>query len=68
MCYSLSQETDGAKEDVDAVSDITPHDMKDEEEAKDCVQQIFLKAITELPKYKVDFFKSSGCELQNPGH
>jgi RNA polymerase sigma-70 factor (ECF subfamily) len=32
--------------------------LKNEEEAKDCVQQIFLKAITELPKYKVSYFKS----------
>ncbi|MBI3719270.1 MAG: sigma-70 family RNA polymerase sigma factor [Sphingobacteriales bacterium] len=32
--------------------------LKNEEEAKDCVQQIFLKAITELHKYKVDYFKS----------
>lgn len=32
--------------------------VKNEEEAKDCVQQIFLKAITELQKYKVDYFKS----------
>jgi len=32
--------------------------LKNEEEAKDCVQQIFLKALTELKKYKVDFFKS----------
>ena len=32
--------------------------LKNEEEAKDCVQQIFLKAITELQKYKVDYFKS----------
>jgi RNA polymerase sigma factor (sigma-70 family) len=32
--------------------------LKDEDEAKDCVQQIFLKAITELHKYKVDYFKS----------
>jgi RNA polymerase sigma factor (sigma-70 family) len=32
--------------------------LKDEEEAKDAVQQIFLKVITELPKYQVDFFKS----------
>lgn len=31
---------------------------KQEEEAKDCVQQIFVKIITELPKYKVDYFKS----------
>ncbi|HEY0678892.1 MAG TPA: sigma-70 family RNA polymerase sigma factor [Chitinophagaceae bacterium] len=32
--------------------------LKNEEEAKDCVQHIFLKAITELPKYKVEFFKA----------
>jgi len=32
--------------------------LKNEEEAKDCVQQIFLKAITELKKYKIDYFKS----------
>ena len=32
--------------------------LKNEEEAKDAVQQIFLKALTELPKYKVDYFKS----------
>jgi len=32
--------------------------MKDEDEAKDCVQQVFLKAITELQKYKVEYFKS----------
>jgi RNA polymerase sigma-70 factor (ECF subfamily) len=32
--------------------------LKNEEEAKDGVQQVFLKAITELPKYKVDYFKS----------
>jgi RNA polymerase sigma-70 factor (ECF subfamily) len=32
--------------------------MKNEEEAKDCVQQIFLKAIAELQKYKVEYFKS----------
>ncbi len=32
--------------------------LKNEEEAKDSVQQIFLKAITELHKYKVDYFKS----------
>jgi RNA polymerase sigma factor (sigma-70 family) len=31
---------------------------KQEEEAKDCVQQIFVKIITELPKYKVEYFKS----------
>ncbi len=32
--------------------------LKNEEEAKDNVQQIFLKVITELQKYKVDYFKS----------
>lgn len=32
--------------------------LKNEEEAKDCVQQIFLKVITELRKYKVEYFKS----------
>ncbi len=32
--------------------------MKNEEEATDCVQQVFLKCITELHKYKVDYFKS----------
>ena len=32
--------------------------LKDEEDAKDAVQQIFLKVITEVPKYKVEFFKS----------
>jgi RNA polymerase sigma factor (sigma-70 family) len=32
--------------------------LKNEEEAKDCVQQIFLKAITELHKYKVTYFRS----------
>ncbi len=32
--------------------------LKDEEEAKDAVQQIFLKSILELQKYKVEFFKS----------
>ena len=32
--------------------------LKDEEDAKDCVQQIFLKAINELHKYRVDYFKS----------
>jgi len=32
--------------------------LKNEEEAKDSVQQVFLKAITELQKYKVDYFKS----------
>jgi len=32
--------------------------LKNEEEAKDSVQQIFLKAITELNKYKVTYFRS----------
>jgi RNA polymerase sigma-70 factor (ECF subfamily) len=32
--------------------------LKNEEEAKDAVQQIFLKAITELQKYRVEYFKS----------
>ena len=32
--------------------------LKHEDEAKDSVQQIFLKIITELPKYKVTYFKS----------
>ncbi|MEO6329688.1 MAG: sigma-70 family RNA polymerase sigma factor [Ginsengibacter sp.] len=32
--------------------------LKNEADAKDAVQQIFLKAITELHKYKVEYFKS----------
>src|SRR5687768_7525258 len=32
--------------------------LKNEEEAKDSVQQIFLKTINELHKYKVEYFKS----------
>jgi len=32
--------------------------LKNEEEAKDCVQQIFLKVIQEIPKYEIDYFKS----------
>lgn len=32
--------------------------LKNEEDAKDCVQQIFLKIINELHKYKVEYFKS----------
>lgn len=32
--------------------------LKNEEEAKDAVQQVFLKAINELHKYKVEHFKS----------
>lgn len=32
--------------------------LKNEDEAKDAVQQIFLKSITELHKYRVEYFKS----------
>ncbi len=32
--------------------------LKNEDDAKDAVQQIFLKTINELHKYKVDYFKS----------
>ena len=32
--------------------------LKNEEDAKDSVQQIFLKIISELHKYKVEYFKS----------
>lgn len=32
--------------------------LKNEEDAKDCVQQIFLKIINELHKYRVEYFKS----------
>ncbi len=32
--------------------------LKNEEAAKDAVQQVFLKAINELHKYKVEYFKS----------
>jgi RNA polymerase sigma factor (sigma-70 family) len=32
--------------------------IKEEEEARDCVQQIFVKVITELAKYRVEYFKS----------
>ncbi|HEY6900849.1 MAG TPA: sigma-70 family RNA polymerase sigma factor [Puia sp.] len=32
--------------------------IREEEEARDCVQQIFVKVITELSKYRVDYFKS----------
>ncbi len=32
--------------------------LKNEEDAKDSVQQIFLKVINELHKYRVDYFKS----------
>ncbi len=32
--------------------------LKNEEEAKDAVQHVFLKVLTELPKYRVEYFKS----------
>ncbi len=32
--------------------------LKNEEEAKDAVQQIFLKVLSEVLKYKIDYFKS----------
>jgi RNA polymerase sigma-70 factor (ECF subfamily) len=32
--------------------------LKDENEAKDCVQQIFLKVLTEVSKYRIEYFKS----------
>jgi RNA polymerase sigma-70 factor (ECF subfamily) len=32
--------------------------LKNEDEARDSVQQIFLKVITELKKYRVEYFKS----------
>ena len=32
--------------------------LKNEDDAKDSVQQVFLKVIQELQKYKVDYFKS----------
>ena len=32
--------------------------LKNEEEAKDAVQQVFLKVLMEVSKYKIDFFKS----------
>lgn len=32
--------------------------LKNEEEAKDAVQQVFLKVLNELPKYRVAYFKS----------
>ncbi len=32
--------------------------LNNEEDAKDAVQQVFLKAINELHKYQVEFFKS----------
>ena len=32
--------------------------LQDEDDAKDCVQQIFLKVIQEVPKYEIAYFKS----------
>jgi RNA polymerase sigma factor (sigma-70 family) len=32
--------------------------LKNEEESKDAVQQIFLKVLSEVNKYKIDYFKS----------
>ncbi|MFT3981816.1 MAG: sigma-70 family RNA polymerase sigma factor [Ferruginibacter sp.] len=32
--------------------------LKNEEDARDSVQQVFLKVINDLPKYKVEYFKS----------
>jgi RNA polymerase sigma factor (sigma-70 family) len=32
--------------------------VREEEEARDCVQQIFVKVIPELAKYRVEYFKS----------
>ncbi len=32
--------------------------LKNEDEAKDAVQQVFLKVLIEVAKYKIDFFKS----------
>lgn len=32
--------------------------LKNEEEAKDAVQQVFLKVLTEVSKYKIEYFKS----------
>ena len=32
--------------------------LKNEEEARDAVQQVFLKVLTEVSKYKIDYFKS----------
>lgn len=32
--------------------------LKNEHQAKDAVQQIFLKALNEIPKYKINYFKS----------
>ncbi len=32
--------------------------LKNEDEARDCVQQIFLKVLSEVSKYKIEYFKS----------
>ncbi|HEY0355020.1 MAG TPA: sigma-70 family RNA polymerase sigma factor [Flavisolibacter sp.] len=32
--------------------------LKDENEARDCVQQVFLKVLTEVSKYRIEYFKS----------
>jgi RNA polymerase sigma-70 factor (ECF subfamily) len=32
--------------------------LKNEEEAKDAVQQVFLKVLTEVSKYKIEYFKT----------
>lgn len=32
--------------------------LKDEEDAREAVQQVYLKVLQELPKYQVDYFKS----------
>ncbi len=32
--------------------------LKNEAEARDAVQQVFLKSLTEIPKYKITYFKS----------
>ncbi|MGZ3845667.1 MAG: RNA polymerase sigma factor [Flavisolibacter sp.] len=32
--------------------------LKDENEARECVQQVFLKVLTEVSKYKIEYFKS----------
>ena len=32
--------------------------LKNEHEARDCVQQVFLKVLTEVGKYRIDYFKS----------
>lgn len=32
--------------------------LKNEEDARDAVQQIFLKVLTEVDKYRIDYFKS----------